>query len=392
MARAGLSRLLSVYGSAASQLTSVEQSLQWSPYDPEAHHARARILADMGEDVEALREFEHAVQLRPLDYYLWLELGHAREMTADGESASMAFSEAVRLAPDYAQTHWQLGNYLLREGEHEAAFGAMRQAVASDATLFPALIDLAWGASAGHHEKVLQALQPQTDHARLVLARFFVAHQAVGAALSLFRALESPIATEERRALVSELLDAGYYPEAHEVWVAGVSRHGEDRGILFDGGFEREISAEVQGFGWQPFRGAQTIHFALDSRDPHSGARSLRLEYGGNFAPSMPIISQLVLVKAHTRYRLTFATRTRELVTAGLPRVLIRNADNEREMLSQSATLPRGTNEWRDEAVDFVTPETARAVLLCIQRQTCDIVPCPIFGQAWFDSFMLEEL
>lgn len=391
-ARAGLARLLADYGAATNQLGSVDEAVRWSATDPEAHHAHALVLTDMGQAAAALPEFERAVALRPDDYYLWLEVGHAREETADAAGARAAFKVAMQLAPGYAQPQWQYGNFLLRTGEVDAAFGALRQASASDALLFPAMIDLAWGAYDGQAQAVLSATQPRTDAARMTLANFFAAHREYGAALNLFRLVGSKARPEEQRALVAALLAAGEFSAAHEVWAGGSINSNGNGSSLYDGGFEREINVAEAGFGWRPFRGALTVHFGLDASEPHTGLRSLRLEYGGGFAPTTPVISQLALVKAHTRYRLSFAARTEDLVTAGLPLVLVQDAAGAGQMLAQANTLPRGTSAWQVYTTVFVTADTTQAVLLCIQRQNCNTAPCPIFGRAWFDDFLLEEL
>jgi Flp pilus assembly protein TadD len=389
--RAGGSRLLSVYGSSTNQLESVDAAVRWSASDWSAHHARALVLLDQGQEKEALAEMQLAVELRRDDYYLWLELGHVRETTEDINGAGIAFREAVRLAPDYAQPHWQLGNFILRNGDPDAAFVELRRAVASDETLFPAVIDLAWGAYEGDARLALQAVQPRTDAACLALARFFATHQKVPDAMTLFRKVSGNNLDDERGALVNELLADGTFPEAHEVWSTKVGNKQTDAAILTDGGFEREIDAKETAFGWKPFPGSETVRFGLDSVGPRSGGRSLRIDYAGNFAPDTPAISQLVLIKPLTRYRLRFAARTDSLVTAALPIVAISTASGNKIVLAQSESLSRGTNQWGDFAIEFTTLNDMRAIMISIQRHKCESSPCPIFGRAWFDSFELEQ-
>jgi Tfp pilus assembly protein PilF len=389
--RAGGSRLLSVYGSSTNQLESVDTAVRWNASDWSAHHSRALVLLDLGQEKEALAEMQRAVELRRDDYYLWLELGHVRETTGDLSGAGIAFREAVRLAPDYAQPHWQLGNFILRTGESDAAFIELRRAVASDETLFPAVMDLAWGAYEGDARLVLQAAQPQTDAACIALARFFAAHHKVPDAMTLFRKVSGNNLDDERGALVNELLAGGNFPEAHEVWSTKSSHKQLDAAIVFDGGFEREIDANERAFGWKPFPGSETVRFSVDSIGARSGGRSLRIDYAGNFAPDTPAISQLVLIKPLTRYRLRFAARTDSLVTAALPIVAISTASDNKIVLVQSDSLMRGTNEWSDFEIEFTTLSDMRTIVISIQRHKCDSSPCPIFGRAWFDSFQLEE-
>ena len=64
-ARAGLSRLLSEYGSAKDSLAATSRALDFNAGDPEAHYAQAVALSDANRNEEAVREFERAVSLRP---------------------------------------------------------------------------------------------------------------------------------------------------------------------------------------------------------------------------------------------------------------------------------------------------------------------------------------
>jgi hypothetical protein len=49
----------------------------------------------------------------------------------------MAARQAIPLAPDYAEPHYQLGNILVRAGQTEEGFKELQLAAASNPTLFP---------------------------------------------------------------------------------------------------------------------------------------------------------------------------------------------------------------------------------------------------------------
>ena len=280
---------------------------------------------------------------------------------------------------------------LLRNSEIEAAFGELRKAATSDSALLPVMIDLAWGVSEGDVKSVLAFVQPQTDDQRALLARFLVTHNQTEAGLALISAT-AKIAAEDRRALVSALIASQEFKAAHQLWLAGVDDGAARDENLFDGGFEGAISSSDEGFGWQPTKATQTVRIQLDTNAPQAGQRSLRLEYAGNFAATVPVISQLVLVEPRTRYRLSFAARTETLVSAGLPVVVVREATGDAHVIAQSSTLPSGTTGWQTFSVDFETSNTTSAVTVNIQRQMCSSNPCPIVGRAWFDGFYLKRL
>ena len=388
-ARIGLSRLLSEYGSATDSLEATKRALDFNVSDPAAHYAYAEELANAAKNAEAIAEFDRAISLRPRDYLLWQELGRLREDKGDTTGSQLALQQAIELAPNYSQPHWQLGNLLLRRNEIDNAFTELRTAVASDPALFPVMGDLAWGVCDREVKCVLEATQPKNDNHRLSLGRLFVAQNQVAAGVTLLLAA-SKIAPEDRQEMVAALVEAREFQAAYRVWLEGVSSKYAQEGDLNDGGFETPMDFDDQGFGWRPAH-AQTIHVLLDPNDPQAGTRSLLLEYAGNFDPAVPVISQLMLVVPNARYRLSFAARTEGLVSAGLPIVVVTNAVDHR-IVAQSVLLPAGTTGWREFSIDFETTDTTSAVRVNIQRQACSSNPCPIVGRAGFDSFSLKHL
>lgn len=401
--RTGLSRLLSEYAEATISLpppllAPANEAVRLAPQDPEAHFSRALVLWNLNQQAEAIAEYERAAALRPRDYYLWMMLGNSRDQTDDEQGALAALNEAVRLAPYYAQPRWQFGNVLFRAGRRDEGFGEMRRAALSDHTLLPNMIDLAWNASDKDPAATEQLVQPETKRWRVALAHFFARKGQATEALDVYRAA-GEVAEVERQALVNELLAAKGYAEAYEVWSQGASGAGEPSpnggGSQFtNGSFESPLSFVEQGFGWQFARDPNTLKISLDTNDPRSGKFSLRLDWNGNSQPNTPVFSQLVLVEPNARYQLSFAARTQEIVSGGLPFVVVidkNSADNR--VLAQSKTLPKGNSSWQDYSLEFTTGSETRGVLIGLQREGCGADPsCPIFGRLWLDNFSVRKL
>ena len=394
-ARMGYSRLLARYGILTGFVATVNRSVELSPADPEAHYARALVFKGAGEIDKAVKELAHAIDLRPGDYFLWLEVGGLRDQIDDESGALEDFKEAVRLAPFYAQPHWQLGNLLLRMGKFDEAFLELRLAAASDPKLLRPLIDIAWMTYRGDVEAVKSATQPATQGDELALARFFVGHGRANEAVKIFRAAKGR-SPEQRRELLAMLLEANEYEAAYEIWASG--RAGGQTslqsglGTLPDGGFESDIDWNDPGFGWQEGLGNSSVKISSDREVSREGKRSLLLDWAGDNDPSKPVLTHLVVIEPEGHYRLRFSARTENLVSGSLPVVVVREAGLNGAELVQSQPLGRGTNEWREYSVDFVTNRTTRAVLIALRRQDCNGEPCPIFGRTWFDLVWLEKL
>ena len=411
-ARGGVSRLFSDYASAKLALASADEAVRISPSDPEAHYARAVVLAETGQAPDATKEFARAVALRPGDYFLWLELGRALDQSGDVGGAVDAFRQAVELAPHYAQPRWQIGNLLLRMGRGDEAFAELRLAARSDAALFPALVDLAWGLSGGDPRAVEQVVGAETAERRLQLARFFASHGSADAAVRVFHEAgggnsSGEVPDQTRRAFISELIAQKRFDEAYEVWTssrgesaaagaesaaAGSARRPLPRASLVDGGFESEIRLGENGFGWQIKSPVPSVRVSFDADRPRSGSRSLRIDFKGASVPTLQLVSQLALVEPGARYRLSFAARTQDMVTGGLPVVNVLDMSGEARLLAQSKSLPSGTSEWQNYTLEFAAAKTSSAILVILQRGNCSRKQCPAFGSAWFDDFTLAKL
>jgi O-antigen ligase/Flp pilus assembly protein TadD len=391
---AGLSRWHSASDAREYSLSSAERAVRLSPSDPVAHFFRARTLSDSGRDAEALEEFTNTVALRPQDHVMWAYLGIARENSGDAPGALATAQEAARLAPFYAQPHWTLGTALLRAGQQQRAFAELSRAAASDPEFLPQTIGILWGGLGGDAGAMIQVLSPQTPAARLALAHFFAEHDRLAEARTLLSQAGS-IAARERLALTDRLTSAKKFREAYEVWSDGPEAgakggRGRDESVT-DGSFEDDIHPDAPGFGWRVADGRGKFFVALDTKEPRDGARSLLLDFRGESAARSPIVSQLILVESNTRYRLSFAARTQELVTTGVPGVELIDAGGNQQLMTPTL-LPRGNSDWQDYTAEFVTGQSTSAVLLTVRRQECPLQPCLIFGRVWFDGFSLRKL
>jgi len=394
--RAGFARrIASQVKRGAAPLTSADQAIRLSPSDPKIYYARGRALSDAGQSEEATKDFENAIALRPDDHLSWLRLGYDRDRSGDQQGALIAYQQAVRLAPYYAQPRWYLGNLLVRMGRRDEGFAQLRQAAASNPDLTSEAANRALIAYNGDADVVERVLQPQTSKTRLDLARIFVEHGNFSNAMVVFRTI-GKVSGLDHRPLLDALLKAKRFIEAREVWAAGHQSSGGslsgEIASITDGSFERGIDLDEHGFGWRVGPTTQGVRVSLDGDQPHAGAYSLRIDWNGAPDPGVSVISQLVVVEPKARYRLSLAARTQEALSLGLPIVRVTDASSDNNnLLGQSPPISRGTSGWQNYDVQFVTPETSSAVVITIRRQDCNVTPCPIFGHAWFDDFSLER-
>jgi tetratricopeptide (TPR) repeat protein len=393
-ARDGLSRLKSKSALDENNLAAAQAAVRLSPGDPEGYYARAKALGHAGDMKAGIDDLQRAVQLRPRDHFLWLELGFFRSQADDPAAAIGDFQRSVALAPFYAQPRWYLGNTQLSVDQTEEGFAELRRAAASDPTLYPELLELAaqvYGDDAG---AIQRAASPRTAEERIALAGFFIRHDLeTEEVLSFLK--EGAIGEEGRQALLKDLMAAKKYELAFAVWAAGRARapgaEPAPSGVT-NPGFESGIENNNVGFDWLLGGSREGLRVSIDSQDAFEGRGSLRIDFKGKSALN-GIVTQTVLVSPESRYRLSFRCRTKDLVTGGLPAVAVEGAgDGGESRPLADVVLPAGTTDWQNFTIDFSTPKESGPVTIVLRRNSCLERLCPAFGSLWLDAFSLDKV
>ena len=387
--RTGFASLLSTYAAKTYDVEAAEAAVGLNPGNPDNHYVRGGVLEARNDPAGAAVEYQAAALARPDDCILWLSLARVSELSGDTEGALVAARRAVPLAPYYAPTHWQLGNILLRAGQMEEGFSELRLAGSSNPTLMPSIIDLAFRLSNGDPKFIEEALQPKTPEAYRLVGSYLRHLGDLSASLYIYNASAGQAPESERRANITGLIKAKRFSEAYALW--GAQRQGIAAGTMNNASFEQEEDLQQSGFGWRAADNAQGFHLSLDTGNPKQGHYSLKVDFQGDSEPASPVIWQLVLVQPHSRYQLRFAARTEGLVSGGLPRVSVSDANSD-AVLGQSDLLPATSSGWRDYVFDFTSGDSTNAIQISLQRQSCASPRCPIFGRLWLDEVWLTKL
>jgi tetratricopeptide (TPR) repeat protein len=383
-ARLGFSRMLARFALIENSVPAADQALQLTPSDPDVHRSRATILNRLQQPAEAAQSLATAVSLRYRDDILWIELGNTREELGDTDGALAALDQSVRWAPHYAHTHWQRGNLLLRMRRPVDAFSELRQAATANPAYTPNLIDLAWGISGEDIKTTESVLDIKDDTTRLALIRFLARNGNGRKVIDQIASLTTPPSDEIKNEVARLLFSAKAYREAF-----ALSRVANTTQLPINGGFEDPVAFNDIGFGWI-IAADQKNRAAIDVSEKTGGAKSLQINFDGAWAQGTSLLSQTVLVDPGKSYRLSFAVRTKDLVTGGPPVILVIDA-NDNQLLGRSENLPTATTPWRTLNLNFNTTATSQAVIIRLQRNNCDSSPCPIFGTLWLDEFHIEQ-
>jgi tetratricopeptide (TPR) repeat protein len=386
-ARFGFARLLSKYAVTARSIAAADQAIALAPLDAEAHRARARVLSRSQQPAEARKSFETASSLRYRDDFLWIELGSTRDEQGDTAAALAAFDQAVRWAPYYAHTLWQRGNLKLRLGQYDEAFADLRPAAASKNSLMPSLIDLAWGVTRGDAKTVEQLIQIDNDQDRLAFARFLAQKGKGRECFQQIGLLAEPLSDQNRRELVQQLIAAKAFHAAFELWRTDESIKTP---VILNGGFENAIDASGvdNGFGWYVF-GKPEAKLVRDESEKRTGKTSLLLGFNGDWKAPENTIVQRIVVEPERRYRISFAVRTKQIVTGAPPMIAIKDAVSQQK-LGVSQEFPAPSSDWQIMRFEFSTTRETQAVVLEFTR--VESANTPIFGELWLDDFVIEDV
>lgn len=394
-ARYGTARLFSTLAMITPSVEPADAAVRVNPADPEAHYARALSLLNSQRLIESVAELQQAIRLRPHHYYQWLDLGVTIQRVGDSTAAESALRESIRLAPTFAQPHWQLGNLLYTEGRYQEAFEELRMGAKSNPGLVEGMLGLGWVAADENVQAFEALIQPTTGRSHLELAQF-LATRGKGADAARQVRLAGGVQDKDERNLLHQtilgLLALGHFSEAFDVWAVSHPGAEAGKGQILNGDFVDPILADEPGFGWQ-LPTAPNVLVSIDPSGPTPNTRSLRLEFSGESATASGAIRQLMLLAANGRYSLSFQAKTEKLISGGPPVIVVSEASGkEPKPLGQSPALSPGSGQWAVYNVDFSTADTKAGIVINLQRLSCSQSPCPIFGKLWLSAFKLNKL
>jgi tetratricopeptide (TPR) repeat protein len=381
-ARFGFSRMLARYALIENSIPAVDEAVQLTPSDADAHRSRATILNRLQYPTDAAQSLATATGLRYRDDYLWIELGNTCEDLGDTDGALAALDQAVRWAPHYAHTHWQRGNLLLRMRRPVEAFSELREAAAANPSYTPNLIDLAWGVSGEDIKTAESILEVKNDTMRLALIRYLAPKGKGREVVDQIGKLNQLPSAETQNEFARLLFAGKAYREAFDLWRA-VNHNTE---LPINGGFEEPIAFADTTFGWVISADIKS-RVAIDVSEKFGGAKSLQINFDGALPNRTMLLSQTIVVDPGKSYRLSFAIKTKDLVTGGPPVILV---SDDMELLGRPEILPTGTTSWQTLTLRFDTTAASQAVFIRLVRD-CNSSPCPIFGTLWLDEFHIEQ-
>ena len=244
----------------AEEKRSAELGAYLAPSDPQTHFTLAVLNEKtfLPEDLQkAVEEYEKAAALSPNDYRLWFHLGKSRERNGDSPGAERALRKSLKIAPNYSEVQWTLGNLLLRQGKSSEAFNFIQQAADGNERFLDPAVSTAWQIFDGDISQVRQNIG-NSSKINAALASFLLKQERFDEAFDVWNSLPS----EERKTIFrqrgeeiyNKLISAKKYRNALKIWaeIADNNNRKYEIGRITDGGFEiNEKQEKTSIFDWQ---------------------------------------------------------------------------------------------------------------------------------------------
>jgi Flp pilus assembly protein TadD len=360
-------------------------------------HARlAEVLEKESNMVEAQSHALRAITLSPFNYNYHLLLATITESNGEPSAAEQSLREAIKLAPNKTEPHWQIANLLLRAGKLGKAVDEFRIACSMNKKLLPVTLNIIWRASAGRLDAV-EAVAAQDAKSQLALAGFLLKQSRIPEAASVFNQVESKARMElpEGREFINALIASNQIEIARDFFLDLAGGNGKDRPLIYNGSFESDIQKDFAQFDWAIDR-SDYAKIKVLAGQARTGSRALKIEFTGRDTTRLSgEIRQSTIFRPGARYRLECYAKADNLSTSEGPRVAV-TAQGDSSWIAMSEPVQAAQTGWQRLSIEFTAPEIgegqAAALNITIRRKPKFSYDEPTTGAIWFDDFTLTEV
>jgi hypothetical protein len=388
---------LAVHYAGLQTLESYEHASRLEPADARNWYLLGRYWEYNLEDPDAaraIRSYLLALSLNPASAENWVELATAYESESNPAAARDAYLHAKSAYPLSAEVSWRYGNFLLRQGELDAAFSEMRLAIVADPMRAAEAFSRSLRAGSTI-ETILDRVLPPIGQAYVDVIRDQTSDGHTANALKVWDRLASfhpHISLYDSFPLVGALMTEGRVADAGRVWEQAAFFSGmadlqtPPASVLWDGGFESGVTGG--GFSWLFSQGIRGVHIGTDTQVKHSGNRSLQLIFDGESNVNFAGVCHFVPVQQSTAYRFSAWIRTRALTTEQGIRFQLHSLGTHDTSTKVTSEL-HGTAPWTRIEMPWSSGKDVQELQVCLARFPSDGAENKIQGTAWVDDVAL---
>jgi tetratricopeptide (TPR) repeat protein len=374
-----------------------ERAVRLEPRNPRNWYLLGRsYLYDLEQPdpVKAVSALRKSVELDPYSAEAMLDLAIAYDGEGDTAQARATLVSAQRVYPLSADVAWSYGNFLLRQGEQEAAFAQLHTALELDpkraAEAFSRVLRLQPDAST-----VLDRVVPATPATYVpILHMLSDAGDMETAQQVWFRliGLNQKVPLREVVPFFDALIHERRPDQAAQLWPQGVAimenppPNDPVGSLLWDGSFESGFRGG--GFGWRFTPVSRNVQISFDRAEKHTGEQSLRILFNGRENLKFEDACHSIVPEPGRSYLLTGWVKTQSLTSSEGVRLQINAFTNAGAVSTQSGEI-HGTQPWTQLQLVWTAPQETGFGTVCIDRKMSDMPGSDIQGAAWIDDVVM---
>lgn len=383
------------YFSALGSREGLEKAVRLEPGNARHWHLLGRFWQygiEQQDLPRAIESYRRSLLLIPRSSAVWLDLAAAYEAEGDFASAAAAFRSARKSHPVSAEVAWHYGNFLLRQGDLNAAFAEIRRSLEADPLRAAEAVSVCWTANPDSEVLLGQVLPPSRE-VYLAALQVLAAERAADAAWEVWKrlaGLHPRLELREVSPFIDLLLQTGHGAEAALVWkqaleFAGISDPGGPaESLLWDGGFESDIRG---GLSWR-IPEEKGVQIGYDQGVKRSGKQSLRVHFDGSRNLQFNGVCQFVPVTPGTAYQFSGWMRT-ETITSDRGIFLMLSALGVPGAPVLTTPELRATEPWTHWALSWQAGKDVRVAAICMARAPSQKIDNKIAGTVWLDDLAL---
>lgn len=353
--------------------------------DPQTQQRDGVVPAPMTELLEAVRRDS-------IDPGPWCDLGEAMRRAGRTEQARSCFANALALGPNIPPVLLRTASFYHDVGDWKLALAQTSRVLeATDA--YDAVVFNWYRARKMSATEILGQGLPAGRRASQAYLRYLMHVRNAGDAATAWswllshRQADDPLAREYVQLLYSNKS----YESAARSWALylGNRRNGYlESNWLFNGGFESDLSGTA--FDWRMENLHDAVEVALDASVARTGARSLRIRFGGKENVSYNHTSETSFVTPGL-YRFEAFIRARDITTDRGIGFRIVDAEGS-SRVDVSTELVAGTTEWKRIEQIVRVPDHTRLLAIQVVRPPSWKFDSLIGGTAWIDDVSLARV
>lgn len=374
-----------------------ERAVRLEPNNPRNWYLLGRsYLYDLEQPdpVKAVSALRKSVELDPYSAEAMLDLALAYDGEGETAQARAALASAQRVYPLSAEVAWTYGNFLLRQGEQEAAFTQLRTALELDpkraAEAFSRALQLQPDSNA-----VLDKLIPPTPATYLPILQMLSGAGDLETAQQVwFRlvGLQQKVPLREVVPFFDALTRARRPDQGARLWPQAVTimenpPPADPAGsVLWDGGFESGFSGG--GFSWHFTPVSRNVQISFDRAEKHSGEQSLRILFNGRENLNFEDACHSIVPEPGISYLVSGWVKTQSLTSSEGVRLQVGAFTKAGVVLVQSSEI-HGTQPWTQLQLAWTAPQDAGLGSVCIRRKMSDMPGSDVQGAVWIDDVVM---